>query len=48
MVMIMPSGCHHKTAAWTEMDIAENLIETQPDTALSILNDVETFKFNNK
>ncbi|MDE6346056.1 MAG: hypothetical protein K2L55_05245 [Muribaculaceae bacterium] len=48
MVMIMPSGCHHKTAAWNEMDIAENLIETQPDTALSILSAIDKSHLGDK
>lgn len=48
IVMIMPSGCHHKTAAWNEMDIAENLIETQPDTALSILSAIDKSRLGDK
>lgn len=48
MVMIMPSGCRHKTAAWNEMDIAENLIETQPDTALSILSAIDKSRLGDK
>ena len=44
----MPSGCHHKTAAWNEMDIAENLIETQPDTALSILSAIDKSHLGDK
>ena len=48
MVMIMPSGCRHKTAAWNEMDIAENLIETHPDTALSILSAIDKSRLGDK
>ena len=44
----MPSGCRHKTAAWNEMDIAENLIETQPDTALSILSAIDKSRLGDK
>lgn len=48
MVMIMPSACRHKTAAWNEMDIAENLIETQPDTALSILSAIDKSRLGDR
>lgn len=44
----MPSGCRHKTAAWNEMDIAENLIETHPDTALSILSAIDKSRLGDK
>lgn len=44
----MPSACRHKTAAWNEMDIAENLIETQPDTALSILSAIDKSRLGDR
>lgn len=44
----MPSGCRHKTAAWNEMDIAENLIETHPDTALSILSAIDKSRLGDR
>jgi len=39
------TGCRHKTEAWGEMNRAESLIETQPDTALSILSAIDTLQF---
>lgn len=39
--MIAPSGCRHKSSAREEINMAENLIETQPDSALSILSAID-------
>ncbi len=35
---VVPAGCRQKTAAWDQMNHAENFIETNPDSALSILS----------
>lgn len=38
---VVPAGCRQKTAAWSEMNHAENFIETNPDSALSILSAID-------
>lgn len=37
-------SCDRHTAAWAQMDIAESLMETEPDSALTILNKINLAK----
>lgn len=35
------SGCGHKTGAWDKMDKAEVLMNSMPDSAITILSSIE-------
>lgn len=41
-------GCEKRTGAWKQMDIAENLMTTSPDSSLTILNRIDLDKLGSK
>lgn len=40
-ISVALTGCRHRTAAWNEMNEAERLIQTHPDSSLSILSVID-------
>ncbi len=40
-------GCGHKTNAWDKMDQAESLMNTQPDSALTMLSSIDKNRLGN-
>ncbi len=39
--MVMFIGCGHKSEAWDTMDTAEVLMDSMPDSALTVLSSIE-------
>lgn len=48
IVMVTHSGCRNKTRAWSQMDLAESILETYPDSALSLLKVIDKSRLGDK
>lgn len=46
--IIILESCEKHTEAWKQMDIAENLLDTRPDSSLTILNKVDLDQVESK
>lgn len=48
IALMLFTGCGRHTEAWHEMDIAEKVMETMPDSALKILDNLDRRAFRGR
>lgn len=41
VILVAITGCNQRTSAWRVLDTAEQIMETHPDSALSLLSEIE-------